>query len=180
MWALTHRHRELQIEWPKATNPSDSTWETPRTLVPSSQFDHNTGKVTDVVTNATPRAEVLDRARGELKRLCCPGVPLSDLQTFLVKWKDPEDPNYVQPNALAWFQYAAGLSSTALGTAVGYDRIDAVRLLLQKGLKPTETDVSWALRAFERTGNRTAIEMFRDAGWDINQPVNEHTAPLLG
>lgn len=180
MWALNHRHRKIQIHRPTARNSADELWEIPRTLVPSSYFDPKTRKTTECIPDVTPCAEVLDRARGELKRLCCPGVPLSHLDRFFVTWQDPADSKSVQPNALAWFQYATGLASTALGTAVGCNRIDAVRVLLDKGLKPTEMDMFWALRAFERTGNRTAIELFVDAGWDIDRPVNEHTAPILG
>jgi len=89
---------------------------------------------------------------------------LSDLEQFFVTWQDPASPKSVQPNALAWFQYTTGLASTALGTAVGYNRIDVVRLLLDKGLQPTEMDMFWALRAFDRTGKRTAVELFVDAG----------------
>lgn len=180
MWALNHRHRTIHVERPTARTPSEYSWETPRALVPLTQFDPNTRTTTDYVLDVTPCAEILDCARGELKRLCCLGVPLYNLERFFVTWQDPANTKSVQPNALAWFQYATGLASTALGTAVGYGRIDAVRLLLEKGLRPTEMDMFWALRAFDETGNRTAIESFVDAGWDINRPVNEHTAPILG
>lgn len=179
MWALNHRHRNIIIERPTARKPTETSWETPRALVPSTQFNPNTHQTTDYIPNVTRCAEILDCARGELKRLCCARVPLSDLERFFVTWQDPANPKNVQPNALAWFQYATGLASTALGTAVGCGRIDAVRLLLENGLKPTEMDMFWALRAFDETQDRTTIEMFVDAGWNINQPLNEHTAPIL-
>lgn len=180
MWALTHRHRKPQTKWPLASSPTEPTWEAPRALVPCSYFDHKTGKVTERIPKVTIRAEILDRARGRLKVLCCPQVPLSDLEKFFIVWHDPQSPKCVQPNALAWFQYATGLASTALGTAVAYGRHDAVRFLLEKGLKPTEMDMFWALRAHDKSGSRGVLEMFVDAGWDINRPINEHTAPLLG
>jgi hypothetical protein len=63
---------------------------------------------------------------------------------------------------------------------VGYGRIDAERILFKKDIKPTEMDVFWALRAFGKTGNREAIELLVDAGWDIHRLVNEYTAPILG
>jgi hypothetical protein len=63
---------------------------------------------------------------------------------------------------------------------VGYNPIDAVQLLLQKGLEPTKMDIFWKLRASENTGGRTAIELIVGAGRDINRPANKHTAPLLG
>ena len=155
-----------------AFDPSQLTWETPHTLELDDSQPETTQKQNP---QFNPRTESLARAQRELGKLCSSTGSGSRLEDFLATWRDPQQPDRVQPNALAWFQAAEPLA-----TAIRNSCEDAIPILLAHGVRPERPDVWAALEVLESTGSRTALKMLLKGGWDIDQPLNENATSILG
>lgn len=93
-----------------ASDPSQLTWEAPQTL----ELDDSQPETTqEQETQVNRRIKSLAQAQHELGKLCSSKSSPSRLEDFLATWRDPQQPDRVQPNALAWFQ-AAGPLATAI------------------------------------------------------------------
>ncbi|KAJ8115552.1 hypothetical protein OPT61_g2823 [Boeremia exigua] len=160
-----------------ASDPSQPTWEAPPTLeLDDFQLDDFQPRTIQKQSpHANTRTESLARAQRELARLCSSTDSKPELEDFLATWRDPQQPDRVQPNALAWFQVIEPLA-----TAIRNSREDLVPILLAHGIKPERPDVWAALEVLESTGSRTALEMLLQGGWEIDQPLNENATSMLG
>lgn len=155
-----------------AFDPSQLTWEAPHTH----ELDDSQPETTQKQNlQVNPRTESLARAQRELGKLCSSTGSRSKLEDFLATWRDPRQPDRVQPNALAWFQAAEPLA-----TAIRNGCEDAIPTLLAHGVRPERPDVWAALEVLESTGSRTALKMLLKGGWDIDQPLNENATSILG
>ncbi len=155
-----------------ASDPSQPSWEAP----PTHELDYSppgTTQKQDPPVN--PRIESLARAQRELGELCGPTGSRARLEDFLATWRDPQQPDHVQPNALAWFQAAEPLT-----TAIESSREDAISILLAHGVRPERPDVWAALEVLRSTGSRTALEMLLKGGWAVDWPLNENATSILG
>ncbi|KAJ4986125.1 ankyrin repeat protein [Stagonosporopsis vannaccii] len=155
-----------------ASDPSQASWEAPPMPRLDNLQEDTTHKHRNIVN---PRAESLAHAQRQLSKLCTSTAPRSGLEEFLAIWRDPLQPDRVQPNALAWFQAAKPLS-----TAIKNGREDAAQVLLAHGVKPERPDVWAALDVLEATGSKTALEILLNGGWGMDEPLNENATSILG
>ena len=155
-----------------AFDPSQLIWEAPHTRGLDDSQPETIQKQSSEVNSHT---ESLARAQRELGKLCSSTGSGSRLEDFLATWRDPQQPDRVQPNALAWFQAAEPLA-----TAIRNSCEDVIPILLAHGVRPERPDVWAALEVFESTGSRTALKMLLKGGWDIDQPLNENATSILG
>lgn len=172
-----------------ASHPSDPLWEQPRwpeeyciTIKSNHRSHDHGGKVNDNDIHVkrsepgpnSPRGKALMEAANQLTSLCGSNAPVADVQGFLAVWEDPSSPGRLQPNALAWFS-----DSRAIQWACNNDNRDVVRLLLEKRVQPTVRAVPWAKKKYLETKNRDVLKLLVLYGLDINQPVNDHTPPMM-
>lgn len=123
----------------------------------------------------TARREALDEAASKLNTLCATDAPVADTQNFLAQWEDPSSGDgRIQPNALAWFN-----DTNSVQQACANDNQQVLRLLLGKGLQPTSKAVAFAKAKWQETRNKDVLQLLLDYGWDINQPLNNDTPPLM-
>ncbi|CAJ2502945.1 Uu.00g103390.m01.CDS01 [Anthostomella pinea] len=164
-----------------ALHPSDPSWEEPRWgethIIRPFNCDHsanvNAGRANaDEPWKFTERAKALDEAASKLNYLSASNSPLADVQTFLTEWEDSAA--NIQPNALAWFN-----DSNAIRNACTNDSREVVHLLLDKGLQPDALAISCAKKNWKETGDSYLIKLLVDSGWDINEPINDNTPPLM-
>ncbi|KAI0123229.1 ankyrin repeat-containing domain protein [Xylariales sp. AK1849] len=170
-----------------ASEPSDPSWQQPRWRerhVIQLQHTHHDGDDDSDESKSVARSEseesdeptnVLDDAASELNTLCARNVPLADVQAFLAQWEDPSSLDHaLQPNALAWFN-----DTNSLRSACTSDNRDVARVLLEKGLQPNPTVVSSAIAKLRETKNKDTVQLLINSGWDINEPLNDNTPPLM-
>lgn len=155
-----------------AFDPSQPTWVAPHRLELDDSQPEATQKHTSQVHRRTER---LTRAQHELGELCSATGFRSKLEDFLTTWRDPKQPDRVQPNALAWFQAAEPLTA-----AIRNSREDAIPILLAHGVRLERPDVWAALDVLESTGNRTVLELLLQGGWEKDQALNENATSILG
>lgn len=98
-----------------------------------------------------PRTESLARAQRELCELCSPTGSRTRLEDFLATWNDPQQPDRVQPNALAWSEAAEPLA-----TAIRNNCEDLLPKLLAYGMRSARSDLWAALEILESKWSRTA------------------------
>lgn len=123
----------------------------------------------------SPRAESLTLAQRQLSELCASSASRSELDDFLATWRDPLQPDRVQPNALVWFQAAEPIA-----TAISNGCEDAARVLLAYGVRPERPDAWAALDVFRNTGSKIALELLLEGGWNIDRSLNDNATSILG
>lgn len=169
-----------------AYKPTDPLWKQPRWheqhVIESRLTNHDghddNDKSKSVATSGSEkldeRASALDDATSELNTLCAKNAPLADVLAFLSRWEDPSSLDHIQPNALAWFN-----DSNSLRWACANDNRDVARVLLEKGLQPNAKAVSSAVAKLRETKNKDTVQLLIVSGWDINEPLNDNTPPLM-
>lgn len=179
-----------------ASKPSDPHWEKPgwseRHVIVikfhAHQNDHGDGqsKVSDVdpteshgldahTAQRQALVEALEDAASKLNKLCATDAPVVDVQAFLAQWEDPSsNAGRIQPNVLAWFN-----DTNSVRLSCQNDNRDVLRVLLKKGLQPTSKAVAFAKAKWMETRNIEVLQLLIDHGWNINQPINHNTPPLM-
>lgn len=171
-----------------ASHSSDPLWEEPswrEEYCITIKFHHHHSGDADMNGNdgvvkrpepglKSPRGEALMEAAKKLNFLCASDAPVADVQSFLAEWEDPSSPGRVQPNALAWFS-----DTDAIPQACASDNRDVLRILLEKGLQPTVRAIPYANKKWQETKNKDVFQLLVEYGLDINQPVNDHTPPMM-
>lgn len=121
-----------------ASHPSEPLWEEPTwrkehvIIVNFHCANHGVSVEKHELRPQSPRRNALGEAATKLNSLCASNAPLAEIQDFLAKWEDPSSNGRVQPNALAWFS-----NTNAVQLACTNENLDVVRILLEKGLRPT-------------------------------------------
>lgn len=54
-----------------------------------------------------------------------------------------------------------------------------LRILLEKGLKPTVRAAAGAKSKWQETKNKDALQLLVDYGLDVNQPIHNNTPPIM-
>lgn len=125
----------------------------------------------------TPRGQALRKAAANLNTLCALNAPVAEVQDFLAKWEDPSD-GRVQPDALAWFS-----DTHAVQLACTNGNLDVLRALLEKGLRPTMRAADFSRGKWRQRKKKDVfqhiLQLLVDYGLDLNQPVNDHTPPIM-
>lgn len=172
-----------------ASDPSDPLWEEPswrKVHCHTINFHHahhgdddegkdNVGSMeSHEPVQESPRKKALDEAAGTFTLLCGSDAPVAEILDFLAKWEDPPSSGRIQPNALAWFN-----DTNAVQLVCSNDNRVLLRILLEKGLKPTVRAAAGAKAKWQETKNKDALQLLVDYGLDVNQPINDNTPPIM-
>lgn len=171
----------MVIEQYYASHPSEPSWEEPTWRKEHAIIVNFHGAISvekHEPRPQSPRRDALGEAATKLNSLCASDAPLAEIQDFLAKWEDPSLNGRVQPNALACFN-----DTNAVQLACTNGNLDVVRTLLEKGLYPTIRTADFSRAKWRETNNkevfRQVLELLVYYGLDINQPVNDHTPPIM-
>lgn len=129
--------------------------------------------------NTTPPDGISDKAKAlwnaseELSGLAGSGNFIA-IQRLFSQYHSPTNPEYLERNALAWFQ-----NSTALELASERDNTSLTKYLLEQGLTPSKPAVDAAVDRAKKTGSTELLQLYLDHGWDINQPCHLSAPPTL-